>query len=303
MIDCYSIIARASTFVTMERMFLERYVLLVIMMAGMAFAENAPPLSLAEEKEDFIRVESLEKKKFLQTAVIQYEKGGVQVDLIGAVHIADEGYYKELNKRFDDYEVLLFEMVGGESIKKWAKMSKKKRQENVSALALAYEGMAKMLDLGLQHHEIDYFKPHFVHADLTHQEFTRMQNERNETIFGYAVKAQRENEKRNVKQPSSWKLMVAMLAKKPNSIKRELMESLAMGDENMGHLSGESVIIDDRNAKCLEVLEKQVKAGKKHFGIFYGAAHFPAMTKSLVELGYEKKKTVWLNAWEVDLEK
>ncbi len=78
-------------------------------------AALVPMLAAAAPRQvaDFIRVDEDAGAARLQTALTRYEKNGVTVDLIGAVHIADKAYYRELNRRFDRYEALLFEMIGG----------------------------------------------------------------------------------------------------------------------------------------------------------------------------------------------
>src|SRR6478735_11661527 len=57
----------------------------------------------------------------MQTAVVRYtskatagNESPVQVDLIGAVHIADPAHYEKLNERFKHYDVLLYELVAPE---------------------------------------------------------------------------------------------------------------------------------------------------------------------------------------------
>jgi hypothetical protein len=55
----------------------------------------------------------------LETAIVHYvpkdgDRGGLSVDLIGAVHIADKAYYDQLNKTFEQYDVLLYELVAPE---------------------------------------------------------------------------------------------------------------------------------------------------------------------------------------------
>src|SRR5215471_9734721 len=51
----------------------------------------------------------------LETAIVHYVpadgKGGVSVDLIGAVHVGDRSYYEKLNKQFKTYDVVLYELV------------------------------------------------------------------------------------------------------------------------------------------------------------------------------------------------
>ena len=71
------------------------------------------------------------------------------------------------------------------------------------------------------------------------------------------------------------------------------------GDDQIAAFAGESVIIGDRNAKCLEVLASQIKKGRKKCGVFYGAAHYPEMEERLLKDGYKKTKQEWLTAWDV----
>ena len=63
---------------------------------------------------EFIRVEETETATHLQTAVVRFTKGEASVELVGAVHIADKKYYEALNQRFEGYEALLFEGIGGD---------------------------------------------------------------------------------------------------------------------------------------------------------------------------------------------
>ena len=49
----------------------------------------------------------------LQTAITRYRpaKGDLVVDLIGAVHIGEREYYRQLNTQFELYDVVLYELV------------------------------------------------------------------------------------------------------------------------------------------------------------------------------------------------
>ena len=49
----------------------------------------------------------------LQTGNLQ-TGAGTTVDLIGAVHIGDRAYYQQLNRRFRQYDALLYELVAPE---------------------------------------------------------------------------------------------------------------------------------------------------------------------------------------------
>lgn len=49
----------------------------------------------------------------LQTAVTRFRRGGVLVDLVGVAHLADAGYFEQLNERLAAYDLVLYEMMGG----------------------------------------------------------------------------------------------------------------------------------------------------------------------------------------------
>lgn len=102
-----------------------------------------------------------------------------------------------------------------------------------------------------------------------------------------------------VKEPGTLKLLVSLVRGDKNGLKRELVHPLGQGDDQVAALAGDNVIIGDRNAKCLQVLERELAAGKKKLGIFYGAAHFPDMEKRLLAAGWRKGGSEWLTAWKI----
>src|SRR5688572_15059353 len=76
------------------------------------------------EQPKFVRVRRDDQGQPLamETAVVRYipaDAGAqaVAVDLIGAVHVGDKAYYDELNKLFESYDVLLYELVAPEGTK------------------------------------------------------------------------------------------------------------------------------------------------------------------------------------------
>jgi len=266
-------------------------------LAAVCFA--LPALAEAPKPTDFIRVDEDAKAARLQTAVTRYEKDGVAVDLIGAVHIADAAYYQGLTKRFEGYQAVLYEMIGGENAnlpKDAEEKAAEKKQKDLSGLHQLYTMVARFLALTGQMGSIDYTKGNFVHADVTLEEFQRLQAERGESVIGFAEKAQKEG---GAKQPDPQKLMQAMLSGNSNKMKLEIIHTLGGGDDQIKMFAGESAIIGDRNAKCLEVLDGQVGKGRKKLAIFYGAAHFPDMEKRLLEKGYKKTTQEWETAWYV----
>jgi hypothetical protein len=82
-------------------------------------------------------------------------------------------------------------------------------------------------------------------------------------------------------------------------VKREIVQTMGQADDQVAAFAGESVIISDRNAKCLKVLDRQIKAGDQKIGIFYGAAHLNDMEKRLLKAGYKKVSHRWLTAWDI----
>ena len=296
-------------------------------------APEAVEVEIAAEAPEFIRVEETETATHLQTAVVRFTKGEASVELVGAVHIADKKYYEALNQRFEGYEALLFEGIGGdkpaaapaaaaeveegpaeepaepevaeEALAEEAPVEEipaakvPAKKEKLDGLHGAYESGAKWLGLAYQMKVIDYRKANFVHADLSMAEFTALQKERGETLLGFVLKSGLKKTDKPVKEPSSLKLLVSLVRGDKDGLKRELVHTLGAGDDQVAALAGDNVIIGDRNAKCLEVLDREVLAGKKKLGIFYGAAHFPDMEKRLVEGGWTKDGEEWMTAWEI----
>jgi hypothetical protein len=284
-------------------------------------------VEVAAEAPEFIRVEENETATQLQTAVVRFTKGEAVVELVGAVHIADKKYYDGLNTRFTGYDAVLFEGIGSpppppaagaapqpaapagdaapaEEAEDPAPAEEEKpaaprKPGKLDGLHTAYESGAQWLGLSYQMKEIDYQKANFVHADLSVEEFTALQAERKESLLGFVLKAGLNENVRPAKEPSTLRLLTSLVRRDKNGLKRELVHTLGAGDDQIAAIAGDSVIITDRNAKCLQVLDREVLAGKKKLGIFYGAAHFPDMEKRLLAAGWQKTGTEWLTAWDI----
>ena len=258
-------------------------------------------LAAAASAGDFIRVDEDETNARLQTAITRYEKDGESIELIGAVHIADKAYYQALTTRFTRYDALLFEMIGGEKFAQHeapVEGQPAAGEKDFSGLRKIYDMIASFLALTGQAGSIDYTTKNFVHADLTNREFEEMQKDRGESLIGFALKAGKlDPDAKN--QPDPAKLLKAMLSGSSNLVKLEIVHTLGHGDDQIAAFAGESVIITDRNQRCLGVMKKQLAAGHKQLGIFYGAAHFPDMEKHLLELGFKRTTQEWLTAWDI----
>lgn len=275
-----------------------------------ALAAMIFPGAYAEEETvapDFVRVSDAEMGTRLETAVTRFEKEGVSVELLGAIHIADAAYYDALEERFTKFDALLFEGIGGSSPKPAAaaeaalpeaEAAVARKPNTLDGLHRIYSTAAEWLELSYQMREIDYTKANFVHADLSAAEFRRLQDQRNESILKFLLKLAFVAEKPE-HEPSTFGIIKALILRDADGLKFELVHSMAMADEQMAALEGDNVIVTDRNLKCLEVLDEQIAAGKTKLGIFYGAAHFPDMEKRLIETGWKKTGEEWLTAWDV----
>ena len=63
---------------------------------------------------------------------------------------------------------------------------------------------------------------------------------------------------------------------------------------------GKSTLVTERNRKTMEVLETQLKLGKRKLGIFYGAAHLKDMDRRLVnDFKAVPGEVIWLDAWKL----
>ncbi len=251
---------------------------------------------------DFIRVKEAGDFTKLQTAVFEYEKDGTRVDLIGAIHIADRRYYEFLNSYFKNYEALLFEMVGGDRLggeqREAVEIDDK---DELEGLRQMYVSMEKALGLVGQGTVIDYRARNFVHADLTMKEFQELQKQRGESLLGFMMQVGMEVEEPDEK-PDQLNMMRGILGGRPDLLKLEMMQTMAAGGKQLDQLQGENVILTDRNAKCMQVIEQQLSAGKKKIGVFYGAAHLPDLERRLEKIGFKKTKSKWVTAWSVKKE-
>ena len=65
-----------------------------------------------------------------------------------------------------------------------------------------------------------------------------------------------------------------------------------------------STIIDFRNAKCMDILKREMNSGKKKLAIFYGAGHLPDMQRRLQsDFKLKRGGQFWLEAWNLELKK
>ena len=232
----------------------------------------------------------------LQTGITNYEKSGISVSLIGAVHIADKAYYEKLNREFRNYDSLLFELVGGDVLK-GAQPPKEEdaipADGDLGLIKTSFEGFARDLALTKQNEEIDFTAANFVHADMSHAQFEAAMEANKERIFEAAFAMALQS-----KMPDMASFLEARLRQDANGQKRSLASLLGSAG-NAGGLLGDSVLIGERNAVAFEVLKNEIAAGKRKIGIFYGAAHLQDMHARLTAMGFQPKGHRWLTAWHM----
>jgi hypothetical protein len=77
------------------------------------------------------------------------------------------------------------------------------------------------------------------------------------------------------------------------------MTNLDSVEEMLGDDSSNAVI-GARNQRAIDVLRREIAAGGKRIGIFYGVAHMPDMEERLLEqLDLSWARTDWVDAWQL----
>lgn len=262
-----------------------------------------------QDRPKFLRIEKDEKGRSLglQTAITTYHiksgpHAGTQVDLIGAVHIAHASYFQDLNRRFRQYDALLYELV--------ADPEANVPDPNVeggtgSPVSAVQGGMKKMLGLQFQLDEIDYNARNFVHADMSPSEFAADMTKRGDSfvamftrLMGSGMAAQSSN------SGADMKMLAAFFSKNRELAMRQAMaeqfQSMEIQMAGLADASGRSTLVTERNRKAFEVMATEIASGKKKLGIFYGAAHLNDMDERLIrDWQATRGETVWLTAWNL----
>ncbi len=260
----------------------------------------------AQEPTDFIRYVEDEESDSLQTAVVTYESPQkVRVDLVGAIHIADKPYFDTLNERFKGYDVVLYELVGPPMHQR-EKAQPPKDAQNLAWVGQLQTMMKSTLKLHGQLECIDYKAKNFVHADMDMTQFTKTQEVKKEsflTLYLRAAQAQKSaNDEKGVDSDAAGLVMLLKLLTSKDSstgLKRMIAEQFDSVEDIMAGVEsgGGTVLVGERNRVALEVMDRQITAGKKRLAVFYGAAHLADMEERLIKKGFKPVKTEWLKAW------
>lgn len=273
-----------------------------------AAAENEP----AELGAEWVRIkrDAQQNPLAMQTAIVRYTgtpEGAstpVSVDLIGAVHVGDVAYYDQLNKKFEEYDALLYELVAAEG----TVIPQGTKAESRNPLGALQGAMSTFLELEHQLEKVDYTRPNFVHADMSPGEFFDSMTERGEGVVQMIVKAITQSLEVEGQQQAEGKsvdaeIFVALFATdRARRLKVIFAEQFQQMDTMLAVFGGEegSTIITERNKKALEVLKEEIAGGKKKLGVFYGAGHLSDMHERLVkEFNLQPESITWVDAWDL----
>ena len=264
----------------------------------------------------------------LEVSIVGYvpEAGGgrYRVDLVSAVHVADQSYYQGLNRRFRDYDAVLYELVvvepdtqaanaapaaamaAGGADDRQASDGDGDNGKDRTLIGSTQVAMKDALGLAFQLDQIDYSAPNFMHADLTQTELRQSMAERDESLYVYFWRvfyASFAEARRDPYGIRNLQLMTRLLASgHPDVPKVMLAHELARMDRPRAILDAGSgsAIIDSRNQRAIDVLAERIAAGDRRIAIFYGAAHMPDMEARLVDqLGLVRDRVEWIEAWDL----
>ncbi len=258
----------------------------------------------------FLRLarDAQERPTALQAAIVHCvpkdkSKKAPTVDLVSAVHVGEKNYYRQLNREFRKYDVVLYELVAPQG----TKIPKGGGGGSGSPVSALQMGMKDMLELEFQLEAVNYTRKNFVHADMSPEQFRKSMEERNESVFkmalrmfGYAIAKQAADPGGS----SDAELLMALFAKdRAQAMKRVMAEQFQDMEGSLMALEGPdgSTLISARNDVALGVLRKQIAAGKKNIAIFYGAGHMPHFAQRLREdFDLVPASTRWLDAWDLE---
>jgi len=279
----------------------------LLALLAMLITLGAHGAAVADELPDYIRFRQDATSTRLESAIRTVTlPSGQRVDLIGAVHIADDAYYQELNRRFGAYDSVLFELVGDPK-----GLTAPSAVTSSSAVSIIQQTAGQYLKLRFQLDAVDYTRKNMVHADATAEEFDRMQKERGEsmlTLFGRAMQAQMAADMTGSANASTANgldtfglIRILMSRDSAAEFKKALAKMLAQTESLAATMEGEngSAILSGRN----EVVGRKIKevlANKKQrrIAVFYGCAHMRGIETSLAkDMKAKAAGEEWLAAW------
>ena len=278
----------------------------ICLLAQVGRADEASKPAERGKPSKFLRV--VKDKKGLvtamETSIVRFEpregNKGLSVDLVSAVHIGDKEYFEKLNKAFNDYDVVLYELVAPEGTR-----VPKGGGPGDHPVAKMQQGMKDLLELEYQLAEIDYTRDNFVHADMSPEQFAKTMSDRGESFLGMLFKAMGQSlaQQSEAKPSADLELFSALFdTNRALKLKRILAVQFQDLEKSVLIFNGPegSTIITERNKAALRVLEKQIDAGQKKIALYYGGGHMPDMAERLErEFNLKPVSERWITAWDM----
>lgn len=270
---------------------------------------TASPASLGPPGDgDFVRYLDGEERQQLQTGIVRYRRGPQIVDLVGAVHLADAEYFDALNAQLAQYEVVLYEMVGGEFSTREARQEQ--ADPDLANLQMAHGLIHRVLGMEYQTEGIDYELPNFVHADIDWQQYEELMTSRNQslaTLFERALAMTQSGDAPEILTDEEagnrmlGGLISGLTTGNTAELKRSLAPMLGEAESFIAGIEGEdgTVLVTERNKVVMQSLEREWNRGRQQVAIFYGAGHLPDLEQRLVAQGFRPQTGVWLTAWDI----
>jgi hypothetical protein len=257
---------------------------------------------------DYIRYQEDKATARLEVAIKTFAlPSGQKIDLIGVVHIADAAYYQELNRRFGNYDAVLFELVGDPAALTANPPGADLRQKSGHPVTALQQAASGYLKLSFQLEAIDYTRKNMVHADTSQEEFAKMQQERGEnmmTLFARAMQAQlRRDLDPTVTNEFDTFALIRILLSEDSALefKKALAKSFDQMEAMTAAMEGTdgSAVLSGRNDVVVKKIQEVLGRKKqRHIAVFYGGAHMPGIEAALLnDMKAKAEGEEWLAAW------
>lgn len=256
----------------------------------------------------------------------------VHVHLVGAIHFADREYYRVLDKRLAQYEMVLFELVTDKNADARELLAKRKpgtsndspsrtaannaqsdrepvqnstqrvKRSPLFVVGAAQKLMSETLGLTSQLAAIDYGRDNMVHCDMDHDSLLKeiLKGDDINTLIDELLLSFLEQE-----QGKELGILAAILFSRNKQITlrrlaaREIANQISPDKATLGQKS----LIEARNSVVLDRIRRELDTGKKEIAVFYGAAHLPDfMIRLQTEYGFTFESCQWIEAWNMKTE-
>jgi hypothetical protein len=228
----------------------------------------------------------------------------LRVDLVAAVHLADPAYYAELNRRFRQYDAVLYELVAAPE----DRYAPGEAPLDLSLVSLAQRLATGLLGLQYQLDGIDYKAPNFVHADMTPEQFRETMEARGESTWQIVLRliaqALVQPPKNTGSTSELWEALRKDGPERELALRRWAAQQFEDLEVTIQAVEGPrgSTVLSERNKVAVRVLHQELEKKKNTVAIFYGAAHMPDMAARLQrELRLQPTQWTWLAAWDLRL--